>query len=83
MARILKSEEIVQRGCIYCLNSSKKATDILNEKGEVVRTNAHPLQCIIDSCPYRELEKYKKYTEYLQSDDSVCKFDLYSAIRIM
>ena len=56
MRRIMRKER-VQRGCAYCMFSVMKSWGGSNWR-----------HCPYDECPYRELDKYKTYREYLEKE---------------
>lgn len=51
--RVVTKKEIKKRGCYYCLDYVKK------KRGKV---------CIHHECPYHELDKYRKYKDYLKNE---------------
>lgn len=53
IVRKLKQDEIVKRGCAFCLDMIPPPTKHQNRL------------CDHDKCPYRELDDAKTYTEYL------------------
>lgn len=57
--RVVPFFEKKQRGCIYCANVgvSRYRTD-------------NRTSCPFDECPYRVLDKYKSYEEFMASEDS-------------
>lgn len=58
--RVIALSEKKQRGCQYCTN----VTTVRHEG--MMRT-----ACPYDECPYKVLDKYKSYEEYMESED--CK----------
>ena len=56
--RPLTSREMTKRGCVWCLDYKK--VKIL--PGDEKRNNA----CVHNICPYRELDKYDTYDDYLK-----------------
>ncbi len=66
--RNLKEAELKKRGCIYCIDCKKGKGSRGREK---IRTGLTHHVCIYDSCPYHELDKYKRYSDYLKSNDSI------------
>lgn len=62
--RVLKAREMCKRGCVYCLDyTKKKAKADARKKSHV---------CMHDECPYHELDNYSSYTQYLKSEASIC-----------
>lgn len=61
--KVLPQSEMNKRGCIYCLDHIKRKA----EPDSVKKSHV----CIHDECPYRELDPYKTYTQYLKSERSV------------
>lgn len=59
MLRVVNFKEKKQRGCWYCTNKQ-----VTKDMGSI-RT-----ACPYKVCPYRELDKYDSYEEFLGSDDS-------------
>lgn len=59
MARLLTLYEMRQRGCKFC----KNVTTARNLYGD--RT-----ACPFDECPYKVLDKYNSYEEFMASEDS-------------
>lgn len=57
--RQLTQQEMIQRGCWYCLDIKRVRT------GRDTRTH-----CTHEECPYHVLDKYKTYDEYIESDNS-------------
>jgi hypothetical protein len=57
--RIVPGYEKKQRGCEWCLHKS------IARSGRDIRTG-----CPFDECPYRVLDKYKTYEEFMASEDS-------------
>ena len=57
--RVLPSYEKKQHGCQYCLHVTTK-----RHEGEI--RNACPFK----ECPYKVLDKYKSYEEFMASEDS-------------
>lgn len=53
--RIVKVKERRQRGCEYCADA----------KGKKV------IKCPYDKCPYKVLDKYDNYYDYLKSNDAM------------
>lgn len=57
----LSNEEKDKRGCLYCMDRenaktiNKSALSDEDEKGSL---------CPYNRCPYRELDKYKRYKDY-------------------
>ena len=60
--RVLAPSEMHKRGCIYCLDYTKRKAEPDSTKKSYV--------CIHDECPYHELDPYKTYTQYLKSERS-------------
>ena len=56
--RPLTSREMAKRGCIYCLEHKR----VKLYPGDVKKNHA----CVYNVCPYRELDKYNTYEEYLK-----------------
>ena len=63
--RKLYAAEIEQRGCHYCENRVLK----WDRSGGFYRSN-----CPYQRCPYRVLNKYDTYEEYMNSED--CKLQI-------
>jgi hypothetical protein len=57
--RLIPLREKNQRGCQYCADMQ------LERDGKAWRT-----ACIMDECPYKVLDKYKSYEEFMASEDS-------------
>lgn len=55
--RVLHKKEIVQRGCAYCLDAVMKVSYL----GYRAR------HCPFSECPYRELDEYDTYKDYLKN----------------
>lgn len=53
--RFIKQSEIRKRGCAYC--ADKKGVKVM--------------QCPYGRCPYKVLDKYKTYGEFLRSEDAI------------
>ena len=58
--RLVSTPEKKQRGCVYCLDNVRDA----NTRGIHVGR-----YCPYEKCPYRELDKYKTYEQYIRSTD--------------
>lgn len=58
--RYLKKHTIKKRGCDFCL-------DMAVTKGEDKKPHK---TCMHDTCPYKVLDKYETYEEFMQSEDS-------------
>lgn len=58
--RPLTSKEINKRGCLYCLDHQKTKTEVGYKTTKMVHV------CIHNFCPYRELDKYESYADYLK-----------------
>lgn len=56
----LSKNEIAKRGCLYCLDHTKKRLEPDSTKKSHV--------CIHDGCPYHELDKYDTYGQYLKAE---------------
>lgn len=65
----LSTEEKKKRGCIYCADARK----VRGYRSCELYVKAH-LTCPHDICPYSELDKFEKYIDYLQSDESKFEF---------
>lgn len=63
--RKLTIREIRHRGCYYC----EKRVDKWNEAEGCNRSN-----CPYEECPYRILDKFDTYEEFMESED--CKRQL-------
>ena len=59
MARIVPCFEKKQRGCIYCIHSTRK-----------IRRGENRTACPFGECPYTVLDKYNTYEEFMASEDS-------------
>lgn len=59
--RVLAKAEKSKRGCVYC----KKVAKMRPSLGRGIR-----LACPYEECPYRVLDKYDAYGEYMKSKDS-------------
>lgn len=57
--RVIRMAENKQRGCNYCKDV------IQRNKGYVTQTS-----CPHDKCPYKVLDKYETYEDYMKSEDS-------------
>lgn len=66
--RNLKAKEVKKRGCIYCIDCR---TGTGRPRHEKLKAGLTHHMCIYDSCPYHELDKYKRYGDFLNSKDSV------------
>lgn len=65
--RILKQKEVTKRGCNYCMDMERHKVEKEYENG-----NKHMIYskfCPHDRCPYRELDKFETYDDYMK----VCK----------
>ena len=60
--RVLRKAETTKRGCSYC-------TDIIRERIE--KTGGGRSRCPHEECPYKVLDKYDTYEDYMQGDE--CK----------
>ena len=58
--RIVRMYENKQRGCKYCTHVSQK------KQGYATLT-----ACPFDECPYKVLDKYDTYEEFMASEDSM------------
>lgn len=57
--RVIHMHENKQRGCVYC-------NDVVKRKhGYVTQTS-----CPHDECPYKVLDKYESYEDFMASEDS-------------
>lgn len=60
--RLVPAHEKKKRGCLYCANV------------EIVRTGGRKKDsrtaCPFDECPYKVLDKYESYEEFMKSEDS-------------
>lgn len=57
--RALTPKAMTKRGCMYCLDHTKKRLEPDSTKRSHV--------CIHDECPYHELDPYDTYAQYLKS----------------
>lgn len=57
--RILGQEEQKKRGCYYCLDRTVTKEWDKNRRA-----------CPFDKCPYKVLDKYKSYDDFMASEDS-------------
>lgn len=64
--RRLTRDEMKQRGCLYCLDYKMLKHDEKKRK-----------MCMHDKCPYRELDGYKTYNQFLKDTG----FDISMLIR--
>lgn len=64
--RQLTRKEIKKRGCEYCLYMQRKKHYIKSEKSNYYRQSR---LCMFEKCPFRELDKYETYEDYLESPD--------------
>ena len=59
MARVVPCYEKKQRGCLYCIHSTRQISRGENRTG-----------CPFEECPYTVLDKYNTYEEFMASEDS-------------
>ena len=59
--RFLKRHEMKQRGCEYCID---RITGL--DESEKIRKG-----CIHTKCPYKVLDNYETYDDFLASEDSL------------
>ena len=59
MSRFVSLYEKKQRGCLYCIHSTRKM-----KRGE------NRTACPFEECPYSVLDKYNSYEEFMASEDS-------------
>jgi hypothetical protein len=57
--RYLNKKEIKQRGCLFCADHATKRL-----------YKAQRVACPHSVCPYRELDGYKRYADYLKTRES-------------
>ncbi|MCB7306169.1 hypothetical protein NE683_12265 [Bariatricus massiliensis] len=82
MRRVSK-RETRQRGCEYCLDrvsvgesglyvgeleKQKALNDKMREEGYLVDELSYGNCCKYSRCPYRELDKYNNYKEFLENE---------------
>lgn len=65
--RPLTNKEINKRGCIYCADHTKARFEVNYKETRLMRACPHNI------CPYRELDKYDTYADYLKhhKDDGI------------
>jgi hypothetical protein len=70
MKRVLTQKEQVKRGCRYCTDCTTTVSNSLNRNA-----------CKHSKCPYTELDKYPKYSDYIKSCDSIDLNELLKSIK--
>lgn len=58
--RFLTHEEKTKRGCVYCTDAEKTEA----------HGGRHRTACPHEECPYKVLDKYDSYKEFIKSEDS-------------
>lgn len=71
--REVTDREKIQRGCAYCRDKARISKARKNQGGKLSGVN-----CPHKRCPYRELDKYSKYTDYLK--ETTKDYDSYNMI---
>lgn len=59
--RKLKKSELYKRGCLYCMDM----VSVFVERGKYGSKS-----CPHEECPYKVLDKYETYNDFMKSEDS-------------
>lgn len=59
--RKLSKNEVYKRGCLYCMDMTSTAAQYGNYSTK---------SCPYEECPYKVLDKYETYKDFMKSEDS-------------
>lgn len=72
--RLLTRNEIIKRGCWYCMEHKRAKFDHDCKQEKFLHTCAH------QNCPYRELDKYRTYADYMRHHKDTWAEELVSSV---
>lgn len=72
--RLLTRNEIIKRGCWYCMDHKMAKFDYASKKEKFLDICAHP------NCPYGELDNYRTYADYMRNHKDTWAEELVNSV---